>query len=50
MSENTVLLNTFILVGCYLFTTTALMVAIVWIYKLKVKIRELEHKDKEIKS
>lgn len=46
MNENTVLLNTLILVGCYLFTSVALMVAIVWVYKLKVKIRKLEHEDK----
>lgn len=44
MGENTVLLNTLILVGCYLFVTITLMVATIWIYRLKVKIRELERK------
>jgi len=46
MNENTVLLDTLILTGCYLFTTIALMVATLWIYKLKIRIRELERKGK----
>ena len=46
MNENAVLLDTLILTGCYLFMTVALMVATIWIYKLKMKIRDLERKDK----
>ncbi len=42
-----VLLNTVILTVCYLFVTIALMVAAVWVYKLKVEIRELRQRNTE---
>lgn len=45
--ENTVLLDTIILTVCYLLMTIALMVATLWIYRLKVIIRELKGKNKK---
>ncbi len=37
--------STSILVSCVV-TYLCLVIALVWVYKLKMKIRELEHKDK----
>ena len=47
MNENTVLLDTTILTVCYLFMTIALMGATLWIYRLIIKIRDLERKIKK---
>jgi len=46
MDNNAVLLNTIILTVCYLIMTIALMVATIWIYKLKLKIKDLERQNK----
>lgn len=50
MNENMVLLDTLILTGCYLLMTVALMVAILWIYKLTMRIRKLERKERGKKA
>ncbi len=47
MSDNAVILDTVILTVCYLLMTIALMTATIWIYRLRMRIRELERKNRK---